>query len=91
MDRARKIIIAVVALLAIVVMLQNIQAVETKLLFMTVTMPRALLLMVTFLLGLAVGVVLSGFWFRKRQKNSLRISVPGSTMNLPKSACSATG
>ena len=67
MGKIRNIIIALLVVLAIIVILQNTQAVETKLLFVTVTMPRALLLMVTFLVGLAVGFILSGFWFKKQQ------------------------
>ena len=67
MGKIRNIIIVLLVVLAIIVILQNTQAVETKLLFVTVTMPRALLLMVTFLVGLAVGFILSGFWFKKQQ------------------------
>ena len=67
MGKMRNIIIILLLVLAIIVILQNTQAVETKILFVTVTMPRALLLMVTFLVGLAVGFILSGFWFKKQQ------------------------
>lgn len=67
MGKIRNIIIVLLVVLAIIVIFQNTQAVETKLLFVTVTMPRALLLMVTFLVGLAVGFILSGFWFKKKQ------------------------
>ena len=67
MGRIRNIIILLLVALAIIVILQNTQAVETKILFVTVTMPRALLLMVTFLVGLAMGFILSGFWFKKQQ------------------------
>ena len=67
MGKIRNIIIVLLVVLAIIVILQNTQAVETKILFVTVTMPRALLLMVTFLVGLAVGFILSGFWFKKQQ------------------------
>ena len=67
MGKIRNIIIILLVVLAIIIIFQNTQAVETKLLFVTVTMPRALLLMVTFLVGLAVGFILSGFWFKKQQ------------------------
>ena len=46
--------IAIVALLVLVVVLQNTEAVETKLLFMSVTMPRAAFLFVTLLVGFAL-------------------------------------
>ena len=48
--------VLVLAILTIVIVLQNTAAVETKLLFATVTMPRALLLLLTFLTGMAVGM-----------------------------------
>jgi len=67
MSKARKIIIALLVVLTVIVILQNTQAIDTKLLFVTVTMPRALLLLVTFLCGLAMGYVLSDFRFKKTQ------------------------
>ncbi len=57
MKKAKIIIILVVSLLALVVSLQNTQAVETKLLFATITMPRVLLLILTFITGFIVGLV----------------------------------
>ena len=41
MSRWKIAVVALVAVLAIIVVVQNTQAVETKLLFVTVTMPRA--------------------------------------------------
>ena len=67
MSKARKIIIVLLVVLTVIVILQNTQAIDTKLLFVTVTMPRALLLLVTFLCGLAMGYVLSDFRFKKTQ------------------------
>lgn len=52
--------IAVVALLIVVVVLQNTQPVETKLLFFTVTMPNAALLFGTLVIGFAIGVLTAG-------------------------------
>lgn len=57
MQRAKIIIVIIVALLALIVMLQNTEAVETKLLFITVTMPRVLLLIITLLIGFILGIV----------------------------------
>ena len=67
MGKVRKIIIVLLVVLTVIVILQNTQAVDTKLLFMTITMPRALLLMVAFLCGLAMGFILSEFRFKKTQ------------------------
>jgi lipopolysaccharide assembly protein A len=44
--------------LIVVVILQNTEAVETRFLFMTVTMPRAALLAITLLIGVAAGMLL---------------------------------
>ena len=57
MAKFKTVIIPTLVILVIVIVLQNTQAVETKILFMSVTMPRAILLLVTFLLGFAVGIV----------------------------------
>ena len=43
--------------LVIVIVLQNTEPVETRLLFMTVTMPRAALLALTTLVGFALGLL----------------------------------
>ena len=48
--------VALLAVLVLIVILQNTTAVETKLLFVTVTMPRAILLIVTMLIGYVLGV-----------------------------------
>ncbi len=48
---------AVVAVLAIIVIFPNTEVVETRLLFITVSMPRALLLIVTLLLGVLLGLM----------------------------------
>lgn len=49
----------VLILLVLIVVLQNTQAVETRFLFITFTMPRAALLAITFLIGAAAGILLS--------------------------------
>lgn len=52
--------IAIVVLLVVIVVLQNTQPVGTKLLFLTVTMPRAALLFGTLVIGFAIGVLTAG-------------------------------
>lgn len=54
---ARHITAAIVALLILVVVLQNLDQAPTKILFFTITMPRALLLFVTLLIGFVIGVL----------------------------------
>ncbi len=65
----------VLAVLAIILVLQNTEPVETKFLFLTVTMPRAALLAITMLIGIAVGILVSlaltGRW-KKKANTKLR-------------------
>jgi len=49
------IVIAVLAVLVLIVALQNTANVETRLLFATVTMPRAILLFVMLAIGFVIG------------------------------------
>jgi putative membrane protein len=69
MKKAKVITIVVIVLLALIVFLQNTQAVETRFLFLTVTMPRVLLLFVTFVLGFAGGVITASYVLRKPAKS----------------------
>ena len=55
---------------ALVVVFQNTQEVETQLLWITVTMPRALLLIVTLFIGLVLGLLLSSRVKRKKKKRA---------------------
>ncbi len=56
-NKLKFVAIAVVALAVLVMVLQNTQTVETKLLFLTVTMPNAALLFGTLVIGFAIGVL----------------------------------
>jgi len=53
----RKTIIAILAALTVVIVLQNLERVDTRILFFTISMPRALLLTLTALAGFAVGML----------------------------------
>jgi len=67
----RKIQLGVIALGAIailIVIFQNTAPVETTILFITITMPRALLLFVTLVIGFALGVLTSLSASRKRRR-----------------------
>ena len=56
MRKIKLILITVLVLLIAIIILQNTESVETQLLFYTITMPRALLLLSTACLGFIVGV-----------------------------------
>ena len=63
-NRFKLVTIAVVATLVLVVILQNMETVDTRILFITISMPRAVLLAVMALIGFIVGVLFRG----KRKK-----------------------
>ncbi len=72
MEKYKKIVIALLVVLSIIVMLQNTEPVDTKLLFFTITMPRTVLLMVTLLLGVSVGLLLAWRFSSKPTKKEAR-------------------
>lgn len=63
----RLILVALVAVLSLILVLQNTDTVETKILFATIAMPRAVLLAITFLLGVVVGLLIP--FLRKRSSS----------------------
>jgi uncharacterized integral membrane protein len=68
MKQAKHIAIVVLAVLSLVVVLQNTAAVETQLLFVTLTMPRAVLLFITLLIGFVTGVFVSVAFLKRRSR-----------------------
>ena len=68
MRKARWIATVVLAVLVVIMVLQNTEAVETRLLFATVTMPRAVLLLTTALIGFAMGILTALLMMRQRDK-----------------------
>jgi putative membrane protein len=60
MNKLKIVTIAILGLVVVIVVLQNTQAVETKLLFLTVTLPNAALLFGTLIIGFAIGVLTAG-------------------------------
>ena len=55
MQKIKLVVIAILAVLVLIVALQNTANVETNLLFATVTMPRAILLFVMLVIGFVIG------------------------------------
>lgn len=69
MVRAKLIAAFVLVLAGLLVVLQNTQPVETRFLFMAVTLPLAALLALTMLIGMAVGILVAlGLSARKTGK-----------------------
>lgn len=58
----------VLIVLILIVIFQNTEPVETKILFVTITMPRAALLAVTMLIGAAAGILMALSLAKKRPK-----------------------
>ncbi len=52
--------IALLALFVLIVVLQNTESVETKILFFSITMPRAALLFGALVVGFIIGVFTAG-------------------------------
>ncbi len=67
-DKIKLIALIVVAVLAIVIFLQNTEVVEARILLLTIQMSRALLLMLTFALGLLTGILITTNFLRKKTK-----------------------
>lgn len=68
MKKAKIAVIIVISILALIIFLQNTEAVETRLLFITVTMSRALLLILTFGLGFVTGLITMSYMMRKPKR-----------------------
>ena len=65
-QRIKFITIAVLVILVLIISLQNTANVETKLLFASVTMPRAILLFVMLAIGFVIGWLTAARASRKR-------------------------
>jgi len=69
MKKVKIILIITILLIAVVVSLQNKEAVETKFLFATITLPRVLLLLLTFTLGFVGGIITASVILKKSGKS----------------------
>jgi uncharacterized integral membrane protein len=69
MKKAKLVIVIVLAVIAIVLMLQNMNSVTTRILFAKVDMPQTILLLVTLAIGFVAGmIVAAGFRGPKSEK-----------------------
>ncbi len=73
LHKIRMIAIAAVCLLILIIIFQNTQTVETRLLFLTVSMPRALLLIITFVAGFASGTLFVSGLLKRPKKTKGKI------------------
>lgn len=68
MRKLKRIAALILVLVAVLVILQNTQPVETYLVFTSVEMPRAVLLLITLGIGFALGLATSGKFRRNSKK-----------------------
>jgi uncharacterized integral membrane protein len=67
MRKAKLVAIIVISILTIIIFLQNAEPTQARLLFLEVQMSRALLLMLTFALGLVTGILIATNMLRKKR------------------------
>ena len=72
MQHAKLITTLTLSLLILIVVLQNTEPVVTKILFLSITMPRAVLLFGTTMIGFALGVLVSFTMMKRRQEEERR-------------------
>ncbi len=60
MNKLKVVAIVVLTFVVVFVVFQNTQAVETRVLFLTLTLPNAALLFGTLIIGFAIGVLTAG-------------------------------
>jgi len=70
MKKAKMIIVLVISLIAVIVFFQNTEIIETKFLFAKITMPRFLLLILTFIMGFIVGLITASSFLRRPHKRT---------------------
>ena len=65
MRKIKLVTIIVVSVLTIVILLQNTETVETRILLAKVPMSRALLMMLIFVMGFVVGILVPTYFLRR--------------------------
>jgi uncharacterized integral membrane protein len=67
--KAKTIIVLVIAVLLVIIIVQNTQVVTFRLFFWKISMSRIILLALTLVVGFALGYTVAGFGERKHQGN----------------------
>jgi uncharacterized integral membrane protein len=65
MRKVKLIAIIVVSILTIIILVQNTEPVQARVILVTVQMSLALLMMLTFVLGFVVGILVPTYFLRK--------------------------
>jgi len=67
MKKVKLVAIVIASVVALIVVLQNTEVTPARILFWDLPMSRALLLILTFVLGFVVGVLVAGNFLRKKR------------------------
>ena len=67
MRKAKLIAIVIICILTIILFAQNAETAQANILFWSVRMSRALLLLLTFVFGFVVGISVPAYFLRKRR------------------------
>lgn len=70
MKHARIITLIVILIVAIIAIAQNTASEETRFLFFTITMPRAVLLLITLLIGFVLGLFAATYISSPRRRGA---------------------
>lgn len=81
MTRVKLVFSSILAIMVLIIVLQNTEPVETKILFFSITMPRAVFLVGTTLTGFALGVLTSFFLTRGRREKKRSLGEGNATDN----------
>ncbi|MFC1524633.1 LapA family protein [Thermodesulfobacteriota bacterium] len=73
MERIKLAAIIILISLGLIIVLQNTEPVVTKILFISITMPRAVLLFGTTIIGFALGVLVSYMMIKKDPGRKLQL------------------
>jgi len=67
MKKAKLAAIVIVSVVALIVVLQNTEVTQARILFWNLPMSRALLLILTFVLGFVIGVLVASNFLRQKR------------------------
>lgn len=71
MNKTKLILIGVLIIIVAALTLQNTQPVNTRILFFTLTMPRAILLLLMMLIGFVIGIITVFHYIGRRHQREI--------------------
>jgi len=71
MTRTKTILLIITTIILLIIIIQNSESIQTDILFITIIMPRVVLLLVTLLIGFVAGI---GFSMKFIKNNKSKIS-----------------